>query len=167
MRNSKQDIFARISKTESCWIWAGYVNPQSGYGHVGFNGRQQRAHRVVYELLVGKIPAGLQLDHLCRNRKCVNPRHLEPVTNRENVLRGETVTGRNFRKTHCKRGHPLRGRNLLRRGNWRICDKCRVMMKTRWYAANRPRILIESRAKYHNALARLTPNKELGNEKQP
>jgi hypothetical protein len=82
-------------------------------------------HRVVYEALVKPIPVGLVLDHLCRVRHCVNPAHLEPVTQRENVLRGETAPAANKAKTHCVRGHPFSGQNLiLRKSGVRECRTC-------------------------------------------
>jgi HNH endonuclease len=96
----------RISTGPGCWVWTGYRNPTSGYGTIKFTGTKGfYAHRLVYELLVGPIPEGLQLDHLCRNRWCVNPSHMEPVTQRENLLRGDTVVAKNAAKTHCLRGH--------------------------------------------------------------
>lgn len=84
---------------DGCWDWHGATN-DSGYGIV----RKQRAHRVLYELLIGPIPEGLVLDHLCRNRACVRPAHLEPVTRGENVRRG--THGGNALKTECPQGHP-------------------------------------------------------------
>ena len=87
-----------------CWLWSGAPN-SCGYGQLQVSGRPWRAHRYIYEKLVGPIPSGLQLDHLCRVRLCVNPAHLEPVNNRENVLRGVGRTAENARKTHCARGH--------------------------------------------------------------
>jgi len=71
----------------SCWLWQGIIN-EAGYGKLKVSKRWVKAHRYSYELFVGDIPEGLTLDHLCRNRSCVNPGHLEPVTLRENVLRG-------------------------------------------------------------------------------
>ena len=79
-------IMAKVDKTETCWLWTGALAP-NGYG-VGWNGeRTRQAHRLVYELLVGPIPEGKHLDHLCCVRNCVNPDHLEPVTQAENNRR--------------------------------------------------------------------------------
>ena len=94
-------IASKIAVTEDgCWIWTTSLNPD-GYGRVWFDGKTRSPHRVVYELLVGPIPAGLELDHLCRNRPCVNPAHLEPVTHGENMRRG--LHGYALR-TLCKSG---------------------------------------------------------------
>lgn len=80
----------KVIKAEGCWGWTGVHNAR-GYGHIGRNGTTVKAHRAAYELYVGPIPAGLQLDHLCRNKGCVNPAHLEPVTGAENCRRAMTV----------------------------------------------------------------------------
>lgn len=88
-------------------MWQG-TRTWGGYGRVHYQGRQRSVHRVVYELLVGPIPPGLQIDHLCRVRACCNPAHLEPVTNLENALRSERAT-----RTHCIRGHALTPDNLF------------------------------------------------------
>jgi len=96
-----------------CWEWR--ASRRRGYGQFKFQGRALLAHRVAYELLVGPIPAHLELDHLCRNRACVNPAHLEPVTHAENVQRGElpaVTPERHRKKTHCPAGHPYPGDNL-------------------------------------------------------
>ena len=94
------------------------------------------AHRVSYEALVGPIPKDLCIDHLCRVRNCVNPAHLEPVTVRENILRGNGPTAVNARKAFCKRGHPLFGENLYRkvRNGWpaRECRACKRFLGRRW-----------------------------------
>lgn len=95
-----------------CWCWSASQNGY-GYGKLRWNGSTCRAHRIVYQLLVGEIPPGLQLDHLCRVRHCVNPAHLEPVTQRENTLRGDTISAKCAAKTHCPKGHPLSGDNLV------------------------------------------------------
>lgn len=83
-------IWSRIQIINGCWVWTGRLN-RNGYGRVWWQGREPVVHRVVWELLIGPIPKGLVLDHLCRNRACCNPGHLEPVTQRENVVRGEAV----------------------------------------------------------------------------
>jgi hypothetical protein len=94
-----------------CRLWDSATSP-TGYGLFWFNRTYVLAHRFVYTLLVGAIPEGLTLDHRCRTRCCVNPDHLEPVSGRENILRGVSPSARNARKTHCKRGHRLAGDNL-------------------------------------------------------
>lgn len=106
-----------------CWPWNAYRN-QDGYGYY-FANRFMAAHRIAYMLTVGPIPDGLQLDHLCRNRACCNPAHLEPVTARENCLRGETVAARNAAKTHCSNGHPYAGDNLITKRHGRACRICK------------------------------------------
>lgn len=109
----------------SCWLWAKSCN-QKGYGKVWNKASKklEMAHRFMYEALVGEIPEGFILDHLCRVRRCINPKHLEPVTNRENILRGEGIAAVNIKKTHCKRGHLLSGTNVYMFRNKRICRTC-------------------------------------------
>jgi hypothetical protein len=136
----EERFWDRVDKTPTCWVWTGGVmsgRHQYGRVHVGA-AKYRPAHRVAYEMLVGPIPEGLDLDHLCRNRVCVNPAHLEPVTNHENILRGTGPTAINARKTHCKRGHPLNGDNLvaLRNSNER---KCRICHRARVAAYDRKR----------------------------
>jgi hypothetical protein len=101
--------------------------------HEGVNAIPARAYRITYETLVGPVPNGLELDHLCRVRACVNPGHLEPVTHRVNTLRGETVAARNARATHCPAGHPYDEVNTyadrLGRRSCRECCRRRHQMK--------------------------------------
>lgn len=105
-----------------CWLWA--ANTSMGYGQIIHDGRQVGAHRVAYEVLVGPIPEGLHIDHLCRVRHCVNPGHLEPVTQKENNRRALLHVAA---KTHCKRGHEFTPENTRRsrtRPRTRMCIAC-------------------------------------------
>lgn len=114
-----------IERTGTCWIWKGTIL-QSGYGQIVIrNTKKARAHRFMYERAKGKIPDGLQLDHLCRNKLCVNPDHLEIVTGRENLMRSTSFVAINARKTHCHKGHPLFGTNLnITPMGSRRCKEC-------------------------------------------
>jgi len=110
----------------SCWLWT--ASTVYGYGQFKPVSRQRphRAHRWAYEYLIGPVPVGLELDHLCRVRRCVRPSHLEPVTTRENLLRGETITARNAAVTSCPAGHPYDEKNTYRwpRTGVRHCRAC-------------------------------------------
>lgn len=121
---TSEDLFWRnVAVTPSCWLWTGYI-ADTGYGQFA-SGHTRLAHRISYQLVVGPIPEGLQIDHLCRVRHCVNPLHLEPVTQRENLLRGETITARNAAKTHCPRGHAYTAENTyVRPRGSRECRTC-------------------------------------------
>lgn len=112
-----------------CWEWTA-SRRGGGYGQIHFRRINRPAHRVAYELLVGPIPPGLTLDHLCRNRRCVNPAHLEPVTISENVRRA--VGG----GTHCKRGHEFTPDNVLFIPDGRKCKTCN-RARQRAYAVRR------------------------------
>ena len=125
-----QRFWAKVEKTATCWNWRGGCNG-NGYGRFCYHG-QRCAHRLAYELLVGPIPEGMQLDHLCRNRRCVNPAHLEPVTCRENILRGGSLAAQRARRTHCKRGHPLAGDNMYTWKNHRWCKACMALHLRNW-----------------------------------
>lgn len=107
-----------------CWIWMGALYPK-GYSSIWKNPRSYLGHRIMYEEKYGKIPDGLELDHLCRNRCCVNPDHLEAVTHKINLLRGEGFSAKQARQTHCMRGHELSGANLRINGGNRMCVFCR------------------------------------------
>lgn len=121
--SDEERFWAQVLMVESCWEWTG---PRSnGYGRIRAAGRNMLAHRYAYELRKGPIPADLTVDHLCRNRGCVNPDHMELVPNVENVMRGESLHAANARKTHCKRGHELVGDNLrIRPDGTRKCRAC-------------------------------------------
>ena len=103
-----------------CWLWTGSINPD-GYGQFWLNGRRTKSHH----FLNGKAPAGLEWDHLCRVRNCVNPAHLEAVTRRINTLRGETQAALHAAKTHCPQGHPYDLLNTLLYQGRRYCRACR------------------------------------------
>lgn len=137
-----QRFWRRVNKTDSCWLWTGTLST-NGYGFASFNKRAVAAHRVAYTALVGPIPNGLDLDHLCRVRACVNPAHLEPVTRAENLRRSElTGPGKNIRKTHCNRGHDLSDALIStnRRGvAKRYCRICRQQRERAYKAGTCPK----------------------------
>lgn len=116
-----------------CWIW---TKPQDkeGYGYLKWQGRTRRSHRIIYDFLRGGLNDDLVIDHLCRNRLCQNPWHMEQVTNKENVLRGEGLAAVNARKTHCKNGHEFSPDNLyLTPRGRRDCRICRRAAYKRWW----------------------------------
>jgi hypothetical protein len=126
-----------------CWIWRG-ARWSHGYGSFYAGpGRSQRVHRFAYELLVGPVPEGLVLDHLCRVKACVNPAHLEAVTQGENIRRLNV----NY-KTHCIHGHPLSGDNIrIEPSGKRRCWACR----RKWRAEYRARRRAAERARKEQA----------------
>jgi hypothetical protein len=116
----KIDVFS----DNDCLIWTGAHN-YNGYGWFAVNSRQVRAHRFIYSLTNGPIPEGMDIDHLCRNRDCVNPYHMEVVTRKENLMRGNTHARFNKDKSHCCRGHLLSGSNVrINRRGGRVCREC-------------------------------------------
>lgn len=126
----KQD---RSGGPMACWPWTGALD-QNGYGAFWDGRSMRKAHRVIYETLVGPVPDGLQLDHLCRNRACTNTAHLEPVTARENSMRGETIAAANAAKTHCPVGHEYTPDNTMRsKLGKRQCRRCH----REWHARKR------------------------------
>ena len=133
-------FWSKVEKTSSCWNWIGAIG-SAGYGNFGIDNRTYRAHRVSYEWLHGPIPAGLVIDHLCRNKRCVNPDHLEPVTDRVNTIRGDgpRITSELGRaRTHCKHGHSLSGANLYvqKKTGYRYCRECMRQASSRFTAKN-------------------------------
>lgn len=121
-------ITAKVRVTDrGCWEWTGCTNGL-GYGQVSVDKKMRYVHRVAYELLVGPLVPGMEIDHLCRVRGCLNPEHLEPVTHRQNTLRGDTVTAANARKTHCVNGHAFTPENTYTTPvtGWRRCRACRA-----------------------------------------
>lgn len=130
-------FWEKVDKTATCWLWTGNIN-HAGYGRFNYLGKRIMAHRVSYELVVGPIPEGLQIDHLCRVRNCVNPSHLEPVTNAENVRRGISVPPFaviNRAKTYCPQNHPYDEVNTeFRPSGRRRCRACSRAYAARKYA---------------------------------
>lgn len=123
-------FLAKVEIADSgCHEWRAYRTPD-GYGRFQV-GTSRVAHRVAYELFVGPIPEGLEIHHKCRNRGCVNPEHLEPVTHLEN-LSLDPIGAHNARKTHCPRGHPYTGDNLARFDGRRHCKQCNRLAQQRF-----------------------------------
>ena len=131
MGTAVQDRFwAKVAFSQAgCWEWIG-AKTGTGYGNFKAYGRYWPSHRFAYTELVGPLPShdprGYELDHLCRNRSCVRPAHLELVLHRQNVLRGVGLSAMHAKKTHCPQGHPLSGDNLqVYLGRTRLCRACR------------------------------------------
>lgn len=121
-----------------CWLWHGYCDKVSGYGRVTVNKTPFYLHRFTYAQFVGPIPSGLHIDHLCRQRNCCAPHHLEAVTCLENVRRGIRAS-----QTHCKNDHPLSGENVYiiksPQGEHRQCRACRDARMAIWRAERKLR----------------------------
>ena len=119
-------FWSKVNRTGSCWLWIGAVH-SGGYGvfGIGDGTKTTYAHRWAYETLVGPIPDGLEVDHLCRTRNCVRVDHLELVTHKENILRGVGGPAINAAKTHCLYGHAFRFPNVyIDERGWRHCRTC-------------------------------------------
>lgn len=116
-----------------CWVWQRPLN-WAGYGQMAFDGQRHTAHRAAYLLLVGPVPDGMDLDHLCRNRACVNPDHMEPVTRSENLRRGESGGWRR-QLTACPKGHPYDETNTYHRRDrlGRECRECQRISRLAYY----------------------------------
>lgn len=125
--------FVMPEPNSGCWLWSGAgSNLRNGYGSFWNGKRVISAHRYSYEHFKGPIPEGLTIDHLCRVKFCVNPAHLEAVTNKVNQLRSDSPFAENSRKTHCKHGHELTGENTtVRRGEYGTERQCKICQKRR------------------------------------
>lgn len=151
-RPIRERFWSKVHKGggEGCWVWTG-KSVQDGYGNLKIGSRSDGtrrtvlAHRWAYETLIGTVPEGLQLDHLCRNRRCVNPRHLRTVTMRENILCGTSIPAQNLRKTHCINGHPFDLFNTYRSPDGRRqCKQCQRNRVTRYKERKRLCLLVST-----------------------
>lgn len=132
-------IMSHVTTSDTgCWLWTKSVT-SGGYARVKHEGRTHAAHRLLYELTIGSVPADLELDHICRVRRCVNPAHLEPVTPRENTMRAPTAPAAiNAAKTRCDHGHPFDAANTqIDSRAMRQCRTCRRASVARYYAKTR------------------------------
>lgn len=131
----EQRFWPKVDKSGDCWVWTASAT-KNGYGKIGAPGDTGwlLAHRVAYELTVGEIPHGLVLDHLCHNRRCVNPQHLEPVTQAINSMRqlGAILNESGLARTHCRNGHEWNAENVYLSAAQRrryVCRPCRAIVR--------------------------------------
>ena len=127
-------FWPKVDKTNTCWNWK--AAKDRGYGKFNQNKVNYYAHRISYEFFKGKIPSDKEIDHLCRNRGCVNPAHLEAVTHKINDLRGFGVSAINNTKTNCPKGHPYSGENLVVDKQGRRCKICNKEKQKRNFERN-------------------------------
>lgn len=134
-------FWAKVLVAESgCWEWQ--ASKCHGYGYVAWAGKLGRAHRVAYQVLIAAIPSDRQIDHLCRNKACVNPAHMEVVTGRINTMRADGPSARNARKTHCPKGHEYTAENTWTWRNQRYCRTCSAeSSRLQWIARKAKRTL--------------------------
>jgi len=138
VRNIRDRFWSKVNRTSTCWLWAAATD-KDGYGAfmVGskknHTKRMKKSHRISYQWAKGPIANGLEIDHICRVRECVNPDHLEAVTHRINWMRGDNHAAKNMTKTHCRKGHEYSGKNLrvnsLGKRCCKMCDRDRKRIK--------------------------------------
>lgn len=127
-------FWEKVSKGDGCWVWTGYIG-ENGYGRFSVGGRLVNSHRWAYEEAHGPVDPLLVIDHLCRVRECVNPAHLEPVTQQENAARGQRAEGRD---KACRNGHPRTPENVhVRQDGSRYCSECKRQRDRRYYHERR------------------------------
>jgi hypothetical protein len=124
-----ETFWAYVERSNSCWNWTASCDSK-GYGQYAIgtykpnSRRNARAHQVSYALTIGEVPENMVIDHLCRNRTCVNPAHMEVVTNKDNILRGVSPSSKHAIKTHCPYGHPYNDSNTRLNAGSRVCRTC-------------------------------------------
>lgn len=136
----EERFWSKVQKTQTCWVWAAFKD-KHGYGQFSAGRRSptgkrvmDMAYRVAFQLIKGPVPAGMHLDHLCRNPSCVNPDHLEAVTSRENTLRGTSPPARYAKMQTCKRGHQKTPENTYYTGmGYGYCRQCHLIRTTANY----------------------------------
>lgn len=133
----QEAFFSKVEKTTSCWFW-GASKTHDGYGRFNRDSNHYMAHRFIYVKLIGPIKEGFVLDHLCRNRSCVNPIHLRQVTSYVNLTQNSlSPPAINLNKTHCLRGHEFTEDNTYKqRGKNRLCRICMRAQKKKWNLEN-------------------------------
>lgn len=130
-------LWAKVDKSEKCWIWTAAVDG-NGYPSMGFNKRVVTVPRLVARVCLGWFDPSFHIDHLCRTPRCVRPSHLEPVSQRINILRGVGASAVNAVKTHCPRGHPYAGKNIVTLQNGgRWCRTCKQEYERSYYRRSR------------------------------
>lgn len=139
------NFWKKIVKTDDCWNWVGAKT--CGYGVVKINKKTVYAHRLIYKSIKGKIKKGLYIDHICKNRGCVNPDHLRQVTPKINAIENSnSITAICHKKTHCPKGHKYKGRNLIRfkhKNNWhRKCRTCYNALSLARYYKKKNKIIL-------------------------
>lgn len=122
-------FWAKVQKTDGCWMWTGSIGVD-GYARFRHGAKGKTAYRYSYIIHKGPIPAGMEIDHLCRNRACVRPDHLEAVTTHENWKRGYGPSAINARKVACPKGHPY---SLRDKRGYRICGECMAARQRAWF----------------------------------
>ena len=130
MKTLHERFWEKVEKTESCWLWKAHT--RNGYGRFRIGALKVSAHVWAWEQENGRVPEGLELDHLCGVTNCVFYSHLEAVTHRENTLRGNGIMAKQARRTYCQAGHEFTDNNTYRYKEHRTCRTCRRQYLNKW-----------------------------------